>query len=89
MSPAAAVANWKCVNWCAEGERFELVPGHNVWDHNFASTGEKVAVKDPLYGAEYQFTVYEIEIDGRTIRFAAGEFSNGIYGFYLPGEDGA
>lgn len=28
--------------------------------------------------------VYELDIDGRAIRFAAGEYSNGVWGFYEP-----
>ena len=28
--------------------------------------------------------VYELKLAGRSLRFAAGEFSNGVYGFFLP-----
>ena len=30
------------------------------------------------------FHVYEVEIDGVVRRFAGGEFSNGVFGVYLP-----
>ena len=38
---------------------------------------------DPHYGLEKVFHVYEAEIDGQILRFAAGEFSNCVWGFYL------
>jgi hypothetical protein len=37
-------------------------------------------VKDPTYGLEYDFEVWEIPPG---IKFAAGEFSNGVWGFYV------
>jgi hypothetical protein len=30
--------------------------------------------------------VYELVLPARRIKFAAGEFSNGVWGFFLPGE---
>jgi hypothetical protein len=41
-------------------------------------------VKDPQYGNENRFNIYEIPIGSLRIVFAAGEFSNGIWGFYVP-----
>ena len=35
------------------------------------------------YGTEKVFHVYEVEINGQIHRFAAGEFSNCVWGFYL------
>jgi hypothetical protein len=28
--------------------------------------------------------VYELRSGGKTVKFAAGEFSNGVWGFYVP-----
>jgi hypothetical protein len=28
--------------------------------------------------------VYELVLPNKKIKFAAGEFSNGVYGFYVP-----
>ena len=47
------------------------------------STGEKIDVKDPLYGQKYRFPVYKVLIDEKEYEFAAGEFSNCVYGFYI------
>ena len=44
---------------------------------------ETAAVIDPHYGTEKVFHVYEVEINGQIHRFAAGEFSNCVWGFYL------
>ena len=97
------MTTWTFAGSCADGEVFELVPGHNIWGSKWtmalldpvpAPTGdtykdafakyETAQVVDPQYGRERRFSVYEIVVSGRTVRFAAGEFSNGIWGFYLP-----
>ena len=46
-------------------------------------TGEKVVVKDPLYGQKYTFPVYKVNIQDEEYAFAAGEFSNSVFGFYI------
>jgi hypothetical protein len=99
------MTTWRFVKSFTDGERFEIVPGHNIWDCEwthvlrkppFPLTGdafkdmtakyEKALVIDPHYGTEREFFVYEAVVDGRTIRFAAQEFSNTIWGLYLPDE---
>lgn len=45
---------------------------------------EFVRVIDPYYGSEREFAVYEATVAGRTIRFAASEFSNNVWGYYVP-----
>ncbi len=45
--------------------------------------GKSVAVKDPLYGQDYNFPVYKVVIENQEFEFAAGEFSNCVYGFYI------
>lgn len=57
--------------------------GVNIFDYNWEATGEKVNVFDPLYNQPYKFNVYKIIINGNTNIFAAGEFSNIVWGFYL------
>jgi hypothetical protein len=37
----------------------------------------------PIYGGR----TYELNLQGRAIRFAAGELSNNVWGFYVPGND--
>ena len=99
------MTRWRFVGACCDGERFELIPGHNIWDHDWTTmyrdpppppTGNAfddmrasyvtATVKDPHYGNEREFRVHEVVLSNRTIRFAADEFSNTIWGFYLPEE---
>lgn len=48
----------------------------NVFDYEWIPTNRKAVVNDPIYTIEIQHTKYE---------FAAGEFSNCIWGFYIRG----
>ena len=36
-----------------------------------------------IYHQDHTFEVWQVEIDGQIHRFAAGEFSNCVWGFYL------
>ena len=58
--------------------------GAKIFDYEWIQTGEKVNIIDPLYGEKYCFSVYKVVIDKYEYIFAAGEFSNSVYGFYIP-----
>ncbi|MEO0795469.1 MAG: hypothetical protein AAFX93_09915 [Verrucomicrobiota bacterium] len=73
--------DWLLLGSCGDGDKF-TVGGSNVWGREWISRNEVAVVKDPLYGKELRFRVYEIRCDGRSIVFAAGEFSNCIWGFF-------
>ena len=51
--------------------------------YDWQTTGKRVKVKDPIYHQDHTFEVWQVEIDGQIHRFAAGEFSNCVWGFYL------
>jgi hypothetical protein len=75
---------WTYVGHCVESQAF-LVEGIDVWSHEWTDVPGLVAeVKDPLYAQDYRFPVYEILSAGRVIRFAAGEYSACVFGFYVP-----
>lgn len=57
--------------------------GVNIFEYDWQSTGKRVKVQDPVYGQEHIFAVWQAEIDGQIRHFAAGEFSNCVWGFYL------
>lgn len=57
--------------------------GVNVFNYPWESTGEEIKVKDPSYQQEHVMSVFRINLNGVSHTFAAGEFSNGVYGFYL------
>jgi len=42
------------------------------------------SISDPAYGQRFEFAVYEIVAGDQRTVFAAGEFSNCIWGFYRP-----
>lgn len=56
--------------------------GVNIFNYEWISTGKSTIVYDPLYHQQYSFPIYEVEINGQKYTFAAGEFSNCIWGFY-------
>ena len=56
--------------------------GTNIFDHKWNSTGEEVEIIDPMYRQKHLFSVYKVIVKGREYTFAAGEFSNCVWGFY-------
>lgn len=75
---------WKFAKSSFEGN-CELF-GVNIFDFKWKNTNKKVKVRDPLYNQEYEITIYTVEIGNKEVTFAAGEFSNGVYGFYVNEE---
>ena len=76
--------NWKFETAGLTGECTAF--GVDIFKYPWRNCGETAIVIDPHYGVEPTFHVYEVEIDGVLRRFAGGEFSNGVYGFYRPEE---
>ena len=76
------MTNWQHIRTITDGERFEI-NGLNIWDSDWKNTEERIQIKDPLYGQDYTFTVYEIRNGLTSATFAAGEFSNCVWGIYL------
>ena len=66
----------------SDGESLRI-KGMNIWKHKWKNTGQQIDIKDPLYNQAYSFEVYTISILFWKAEFAAGEFSNGIYGIYI------
>jgi hypothetical protein len=73
---------WEHLKTLVDGERFEI-NGCNIWESEWKDTGEQIRIKDPLYGRVFTFTVYQIINEQTTVKFAAGEFSNCVWGIYL------
>ena len=77
----------KQTNWHLEvyGEEGNVTfYGVNIFDYKWKDTGKSVQVKDPLYKQTFTFPVYVVSIDGIDVKFAAGEFSPYVWGFYVP-----
>lgn len=60
-----------------------MIFGVNIFDLEWHGTGETVKIMDPQYHQEYTFDIYTVDIEGQNKKFAAREFSNCVWGFYL------
>lgn len=62
-----------------------LVGGHNIWDHKWISMhAEPIVVPHPSYPDQrHTMDIYKLDAPGEPL-FAAGEFSNGVWGTYIP-----
>jgi hypothetical protein len=54
----------------------------NIFEYQWKSTGETIEVLDPLYKQPHTMCVYKVLIGEEEHEFAAGEFSNCVWGFY-------
>jgi hypothetical protein len=61
------------------------IHGHNPWTLKWRSISvPPITVAHPSYPEQrHQMFVRELEVDP-PVRFAAGEYSNGVWGFYVP-----
>lgn len=57
--------------------------GVNIFDYEWNVTHRYVIVRHPLFHQEHKFEIYTVNIDGEEKEFAAGEFSNCVWGFYI------
>lgn len=77
---------WKETAWRHETTGFDgnaILFGVNIFDYNWERTDKSVKVRDPLFGQDYTFPVYKVIINEQEQEFAAGEFSNCVWGFYI------
>jgi Cysteine-rich CPCC len=75
---------WKFFHAGPEGQNCQI-GGISIWGHKWVEiSGEMVIAKDPLYGQTFRFPVYQIVHGPERAVFAAGEFSNGMWGFFVP-----
>lgn len=75
--------DWTFYRSVVDGERLEL-EGLNIWDHQWHDLHQYVRIKDPIYGQDHVMGIFEITNGGITVTFAAGEFSNLVWGICLP-----
>jgi hypothetical protein len=55
----------------------------DIFKEKWERTGERIQVKDPIYHQLFTFDVYKVKSGDEEIVFAAGEFSNNIFGIYV------
>lgn len=73
---------WQFIGYNTDEKSF-LISDINIWSFAWYDVGEKVEVKHPSYNQLHDFYVYTIFNGERVVKFAAGEFSNGVWGFYV------
>jgi hypothetical protein len=76
---------WRDVHVGFEGDDLKI-GGVGIWDADWRRTGlEAVQLPHPAHQHQrHRFDVYEVGEEKHPIRFAAGELSNGVWGFYVP-----
>jgi len=74
--------DWKFIKVIASGEPF-FINGIGIWEHNWKDTDQTILILDPIYQRPYTMPIYEV-VEGRMIMFATTEFSNGMWGIYVP-----
>ncbi len=83
------IPQWVHVATSLEGED-KKIKDVEIWEQEWEPMeGEVALVKDPNYGQTHRFSVYRIQKDEKVVEFAAGEFSNGVWGFYLRNKNAA
>lgn len=61
------------------------VAGVNLWEVPWSPSHGRITVAHPSYPARrHEMLTYEVARHRPPIIFAAGEFSNGVWGFYVP-----
>jgi hypothetical protein len=76
---------WKSVGVVVEGQPIRIA-GLNVWEHAWNRVEQpRLELPHRSYPSQrHAMTVYEIAAGGEPIRFAAGELSANVWGFYVP-----
>jgi hypothetical protein len=79
------MAGWKLLHIGFEGDDV-LIAGLNVWEHKWIDAGEgSITVPHPSYPSQsHRMYVYKLDTPSGQKRFAAGEFSNSVWGIYIP-----
>lgn len=75
-------SKWTFLGATPDSQKFQI-EGVDVWQHQWHDTKDRADVEDPLYHQKFCFHVYEIVVGGKSVRFAAGEFSACMWGFYV------
>ena len=79
------MSKWRNVHVGFENDGLTIA-GVEVWREAWRPTGSpSVQLPHPSYpNQHHDFNIVEVGSLGCPIRFAAGELSNGVWGFYVP-----
>ena len=77
------MTEWKALTVVGEGTPVKI-GGRDVWKSEWRPTGEILQLPHPAYASQmHRFEVYRLGRWGSP-RFAAGELSANVWGFYVP-----
>lgn len=75
---------WRFVSIGFEGQ-VTNVDGIDPWQVDWEQAGQSITVAHPQYPEQrHRMSVYTAAGTEPTVVFAAGEFSNGVWGFFVP-----
>ena len=74
---------WEFSGSVTEGEVLAEWPC-DLWAADWIATGVSAELRDPLRAERRMVPTYYVMAGERRFAFAATEFSNGLWGFYLP-----
>ncbi|HEV7229113.1 hypothetical protein [Brevundimonas sp.] len=81
---ASASIRWRSIHVGVEGDGV-TISGLPVWQHQWRPVRLSVELPHPAHRSQrHRYDVYEIGEPPNAVRFAAGELSNGVWGFYVP-----
>lgn len=80
---SAAPNGWRAVHVGVESDGVKI-GGLEVWRQKWRAAGLSVELPHPAYPTQvHRFDVYDIGEPMHAVRIAAGELSNGVWGFYV------
>ncbi len=79
------MSKWKVLGIAVEGESIEI-ESIDIWSQKWEpSNMPSVELPHPSYISQlHTMSIYQINIAGKSILFAAGELSANVWGFYVP-----
>jgi hypothetical protein len=79
------IENWQFVSIGFENDSVSL-DGLNPWQLEWHELDETpIIVAHPSYPSQrHTMEIYELRANSKIVKFASGEFSNGVWGFYIP-----
>jgi hypothetical protein len=76
---------WRFVHIGFERDAIDIGGGIDPWKVDWVDTRTSIVVAHPSYPSQrHSMFVYEAFGSEPPVVFAAGEFSNGVWGFYVP-----
>ncbi len=76
---------WRFVSIGFEGDPIDIGAGVNPWSETWLSLYRRIVVAHPQYPRQrHTMDTYQVAGSDPPIVFAAGEFSNGVWGLYAP-----